>query len=516
MKRDKIILNIIILSIIILILSGCVTPTAPNIPDQGDGINHNPIISDLSISPRTAFINQNITITCTASDQDGDTLTYSWSSSPSGTITGSGSTITWTAPATEGTNTITCMVSDGKGGKDNKLIDITVAVNGVEYQIPWSKAESNGWANPLGEGKELITNTAYDYDSGIYLNNHPGKKHMGIDTDGNEENDDVYAIAAGTVVHKHSENSWYDNDGILQNYSVIIIKHTNSDNENFFAIYGHVLAKDGLKSTVEVGEKVGVVAKSGDPHLHFGINTSSEISDFYYGIYGWGRIPDFASPSDYGWVDPIDYLNNHLPLPTLPSLTPEEIELIRKWGYGGDYVIRWPDGYVDVYDETNYSQMQEVFNQWNAAIGGPVILRLSSNPNSPVKVIFDSSLDEENLCGSTNEIWGDDYAFSEITIKVNPSESCFGSYNIKYCLYLVEFNAVAGFNYAAEVSPVPFEDWSNFSTIPDTIKTMVHALYKVPPGYYLGIGNPKMGYSPTIIENMQLGIDSGCVSNCKK
>lgn len=512
MKRYKIILTIIILNIIILILSGCITPTAPNIPDQGDGVNHNPIISDLSASPRTAFINQNITITCTASDQDGDTLTYSWSSSPVGTINGIGSNVTWKSPATEGTYTITCTVSDGKGGKDNKLIDIIVAVNGVEYQIPWSKAESNGWANPLGEGKELITNTAYDYDSGIYLNNHPGKKHMGIDTDGNEENDDVYPIARGTI-RKIVRGSDPMN-------MVIIIEHTNSDNEYFFAIYGHVLAREDLREGIMVCKniKLGDIKTAGSgPHLHFGINTSSEISEFYYGIYGWGRIPDLAIPSDYGWVDPIgDYLNNHLPLPTLPSLTPEEIDLIRKWGYGGDYVIRWPDGYVDVYDETNYSQMQEVLNQWNEAIGGPVILRLSSNPNSPVKVIFDSSLDEENLCGSANEIWGDDYAFSEITIKVNPSESCCGSYNIKYCLYLVEFNAVAGFNYAAEVSPVPFEDWSNFSTIPDTINTMVHALYKVPPGYYLGIGNPKMGYSPTIIENMQLGIDSGFVSNRKK
>ena len=316
--KNKIILSILILSMIALIFSGCI-PTTPNIPDQSDGINHNPIISDLSVSPRTAFINQNITITCTASDQDGDTLTHGWSSSPGGTITGSGSTITWISPATEDTYTITCMVSDGKGGKDNKLVDIIVAVNGVKYQIPWSKAESNGWANPLGEGKEFITNTAYDYDSGIYLNNHPGKKHVGIDTDGNEENDDVYAIAAGIVVHKHSENSWYDKYGILQNYSVIIIKHTDSDNENFFAIYGHVLAKDGLKSTVKVGEKVGVVAKSGDPHLHFGINTSSEfICDLLAGECGWGRVPADDDPSDYGWVDPIDYLNTHKSVHNLP------------------------------------------------------------------------------------------------------------------------------------------------------------------------------------------------------
>jgi hypothetical protein len=318
MKRDKIILNIIILniiilSIIILILSGCVTPTAPNIPDQGDGINHNPIISDLFISPRTAFIDQNVTITCTASDQDGDTLTYGWSSSTSGTITGSSSTITWITPATEGTYTITCMVSDGKGGKDNKSVDIIVAVNGVKYQIPWSKAESNGWANPLGEGKELITSTAYDYDSGIYLHNHPGKKHMGIDTDGNEENDDVYPIARGTIrrIVRGSDPM----------NMVIIIEHTNSNNEYFFAIYGHVLAREDLREGIMVCKniKLGDIKTAGSgPHLHFGINTSSEISDFYYGIYGWGRIPDFANPSDYGWVDSIDYLNTHKSVHNLP------------------------------------------------------------------------------------------------------------------------------------------------------------------------------------------------------
>jgi len=493
MKRGKIILGILILSVIALIFSGCV-PTASNIPDQVGGTNHKPIISYLSASPRTAFINQNITITCTASDQDGDTLTYSWSSSPGGTITGSGSRITWKSPATKGTYTITCMVSDGKGGEVKETVDIIVAVNGVRYTIPWSEAESNGWVNPLGEGKELITNTAYDYDSGIYLNNHPGKKHTGIDTDYNEEDDDVYSIADGTVA-KITRGSDTMN-------MVVIIIHTNSDKEDFYAIYGHVLARDDLKvgDDVYVGKEIGEIKKAGtDPHLHFGINTSSEINDFFYGVYGWGRIPASEDPSDYGWVDPIDYLNNHLPL---PSLTPEEIELIRKWGYGGDYVVRWPDGFVGVYDETNYSLMQDVINEWNDAIDGPVEFYLSSNPNSPVKVIFDSSLGLENLCGSSNKIWGDDYAFSEITIRVNPIESCCGSYNIKYCLYLHMFNAVVGFNCWAEVEPCPFETWSNFNTIPDTIKTMLRALHKVPPGYYLGDTKQRKDRSNNVMKNI--------------
>jgi len=508
MKSNKIILAVLILSMITLIFSGCGTPTAPNIPDQGDSINHKPIISDLSASPRTAFINQNITITCIASDQDGDTLTYSWSSSPIGTINGIGSTTTWKSPATKGTYTITCMVSDGKGGEDNKSINIVVAINGVEYQISWSEAESNGWANPLGEGKELITSTAYDYDSGIYLHNWgENKKHTGIDID-SEEDDDVNPIASGTI-RKIVRGS----DPMKR---VVIIEHTNSNNVHFFAIYGHVLAREDLEENdeVEVCKKIGDIKTAGTgPHLHFGINTSSEINNFYYGSYGWGLIPASEDPSEKGWVDPIDYLNNHLPL---TSLTPEEIELIRKWGFDGDYVVRWPNGFVDVYDATNYSQMQEVLNQWNAVIDGPVILRLSNDTDSPVKIIFDPN---SGYCGDYEDIqWGDDCAFLKVIIEISPDEYTCETYNLntKYCLYLHMFNAVVGFNYWAEVDLCPFEDWSNFNTIPDTIKKMVHALYKVSPGYYLGDSKRRKDHSNAIIKNVFTSGDGNCLDEGKK
>ena len=313
MKSNKIILTVLILSMITLIFSGCGTPTAPNIPDQGDSINHKPIISDLSASPRTGFINQTNTITCIASDQDDDPLTYRWSKT-GGTITESGSTIAWKSPATEGNYTITCTVSDNKGGEDKKSVNIEVDDNkyGDPRTIDWSMAGSNGWKNPLGEGKKLETRTAYDYDSGIYLYNHPEKKHMGIDIV-SEENDKVYAIASGTIrkIERGSDPK----------KMVVIIEHTNSNNKDFFAIYGHVLARSDLEvevnSEVKAGEKIGVVKKSGSPcHLHFGVNLSTEITDFMFtnsdGVqWGWGRIPAFANPSKYDWVDPIDYLNTH-------------------------------------------------------------------------------------------------------------------------------------------------------------------------------------------------------------
>jgi len=178
--KEKIILSILVLSMIVLIFSGCDGggSVTPPIPDE-ESTNHNPIISDLSASPRTGFINQTNTITCTASDQDGDTLTYRWSKT-GGTFTGSSSFIAWKAPATKGTYTIICTVSDDKGGEDNKSVNIEVDDNkyGDQYTIDWSMAKSNGWANPLGEGKELKTSTAYDYDSGIYLYNWGVIKNM--------------------------------------------------------------------------------------------------------------------------------------------------------------------------------------------------------------------------------------------------------------------------------------------------------------------------------------------------
>ena len=181
--------------------------------------------------------------------------------------------------------------------------------------------------------------------------------------------------------------------------------------------------------------------------------------------------------------------------------------MIREWGFGGDYVVRWPDGYVDVYDETNYSQMQEVLNQWNAAIDGTVSLRLSSDPNSPVKVYYDQSLDQEGICGNWDIEWSEDHALSMIIVRINPYCE---SYN--YPLYLFMFKTVVGFA-GWTTKGVPYEEWTNFTTINDTIKKMVHALYKVYPGYYLGESKLKINQTSTVTEDMQSNAKGGCAAN---
>lgn len=171
------------------------------------------------------------------------------------------------------------------------------------------------------------------------------------------------------------------------------------------------------------------------------------------------------------------------PISENSELTPEEIELIREYGYDSEYTIRWPDGYVDVYDTTGFDQMQEVLNQWNAVIGGPVVFRLSSNPNSPVKVYYKSIFEG---CGSRDVKWNEkDYTLSTIDLQISNNDFSCGFPSSKYSLYLAMFKSVAGFAGWTTKKGIPYEEWSNFNTINDTMKKMVKALHKVPPGYCL-------------------------------
>ena len=195
--------------------------------------------------------------------------------------------------------------------------------------------------------------------------------------------------------------------------------------------------------------------------------------------------------------------------PPIASLTPEEIELIRKWGYGGDYVVRWPNGYVDVYDATNYSQMQEVLNQWNAVIGGPAILRLSNNPNSQVKVYYKLIF---GYCGNRDVKWNEDYTFSTIDIQISDNTASCGYPSTKYALYLFMFKNVAGFKgWTTKGEDVPYEEWTNFTEINDTMKKMVKALYKVPPGYYLGDTKQRKDRSNSVMKNIFTSGGGNCL-----
>jgi hypothetical protein len=120
---------IILLLLSFLLFAACTTP--------GVG-NSSPYITNLAANPTTIEINQTTTLTCTATDR------------------GSGKTVTWKAPSTAGTYTVTCTVSDGRGGEDNDSVSIDVnklteedkiknVINGIAQALSdkdWDKAKN--------------------------------------------------------------------------------------------------------------------------------------------------------------------------------------------------------------------------------------------------------------------------------------------------------------------------------------------------------------------------------------
>lgn len=91
----------------------------------GGGGNRAPVITSLVAASQAVWPGGTTAVTATAKDNDGDALTYTWTAN-GGTITGSGRQVNWNAPQIGGVFTITCMVSDGKGGQDTATEDITV------------------------------------------------------------------------------------------------------------------------------------------------------------------------------------------------------------------------------------------------------------------------------------------------------------------------------------------------------------------------------------------------------
>ena len=77
-------------------------------------------------NPATITAGQRSSITSTASDPDNDPLTYSYTTS-GGHVTGSGANVQFDSTgAAPGTYTITCHVSDGRGGEKDATTQVTV------------------------------------------------------------------------------------------------------------------------------------------------------------------------------------------------------------------------------------------------------------------------------------------------------------------------------------------------------------------------------------------------------
>jgi len=158
------------------------------------------------------------------------------------------------------------------------------------------------------------------------------------------------------------------------------------------------------------------------------------------------------------------------------ELTDSEKSLIKKFGYGENYVRRWPDGIVYVYNGTIYKGLPRIIKQINKIIGNKTIFQLS-NDKEISNVVFESYA--SNKYAAEYKLSWKGHNLEKWVISLS-NKYTHGGKTEKF--FLLTFTLIAGFNYKADKKK--YGEWWEFS-IDRNVKKMLKALYKVPPGYDL-------------------------------
>ena len=148
----------------------------------------------------------------------------------------------------------------------------------------------------------------------------------------------------------------------------------------------------------------------------------------------------------------------------IPEPPPEiPLELIREYTKY-DYVSRWDDGAISIYDETSFWGTQDILDKINTAIDGPVVFQLSNNPNAQIKVIF-----EELVYGvsAVHIEWNDDYEITSVVIRIDPRTA-------EYFVYMQAFLVSLSIDLSESDQGITQE-----------VSTVLYWLYRLEPGYPL-------------------------------
>jgi hypothetical protein len=109
------------LPILSLLLFGCIQPQPTEVGSTG-----RPIIRSVVANPQVVLVGQHCTVVCDADDPFGEPLTYRWRTEV-GDIIGQGSTVRYSAAyCCVGTNRITVIVTNGRGGSVTGFVDVEV------------------------------------------------------------------------------------------------------------------------------------------------------------------------------------------------------------------------------------------------------------------------------------------------------------------------------------------------------------------------------------------------------
>jgi hypothetical protein len=123
------------------------------------------------------------------------------------------------------------------------------------------------------------------------------------------------------------------------------------------------------------------------------------------------------------------------------DLTDSEKALIIKFGYGENYVKRWPDGIVYVYNGTMYKGLPKIIKQMNQIISNKTIFELSDDKEIS-KVVFESYVSNQ-FTAEYSWYWKG-YFLDKWAISVS-NQVTHHSKTEKF--FLSMFVQIAGFNY---------------------------------------------------------------------
>lgn len=104
-------------------------------------LNLPPVIGSLSATPSQVFPGGTASLSCRATDPDGDPVTYAWAASR-GTVTPAAAGEATFAASLAGPAVVTCAVEDGRGGRTEKSVTISVTAARADSMI------SQGLATP--------------------------------------------------------------------------------------------------------------------------------------------------------------------------------------------------------------------------------------------------------------------------------------------------------------------------------------------------------------------------------
>ncbi|MCD4817573.1 MAG: carboxypeptidase-like regulatory domain-containing protein [Candidatus Cloacimonetes bacterium] len=194
--------------VLIFFILSCESPNEPK--------NNRPVINSITISPLIVGIGENATLSGNASDADGDQLTYSWSSNkgsfPESNL---GQSVIWTAPNSDGNNTIFLDVSDGKDvTRDSKTAYVTEFTAVVEgYVYDWEKKTKFKLINSNEPAKQSVkdnglvgvsvyigqTETTTSHTGHFHLNDIPvGEQTIHAEKEGYANFSDSIMVQEGT------------------------------------------------------------------------------------------------------------------------------------------------------------------------------------------------------------------------------------------------------------------------------------------------------------------------------